>query len=67
MTDVHPHLLPGETPSTVVGGSQHSALDKVTVIAGHLSDARNPAEALVNLQAAQEMGAPVGTVIRVPF
>ena len=57
---VHPHASAGETPPTVIGGSEYLTLDKVTLIAGHLFDSRRPNEAVINMQAAREMGVHVG-------
>ncbi|HEY5263044.1 MAG TPA: FtsX-like permease family protein [Acidimicrobiales bacterium] len=64
---VHPHAMAGETPPTVIGGSEYLTLDKLTLVAGHLFDSRRPNEAVINAQAAREMGVHVGSVIRVPF
>ncbi len=67
VTGVHPHVTAGETPPTVIGGSQYFTLDKLTLVAGHMFNPRHPDEALVNAQAAREMGVHIGSVIRVPF
>jgi len=64
---VHPHASAGETPPTIIGGSEYLTLDKVTLLAGHLFNAGRPNEAVVNTQAAREMGVHVGSVIQVPF
>jgi hypothetical protein len=64
---VHPHSTAGETPPTIIGGSEYLTLDKATLIAGHWFNARRPDEAVMNAQAAREMGVHVGSVIQVPF
>jgi hypothetical protein len=64
---VHPHAMPGETPPTVVGGSEYLTLDRLTLVSGHMFERGHPDEAVVNVQAAQEMGVRVGSVIQVPF
>ena len=67
VTGVHPHVTAGETPPTVIGGSQYFTLDKLTLVAGRMFNPRHPDEALVNAQAEREMGVHIGSVIRVPF
>jgi hypothetical protein len=64
---VHPHATAGETPPTFIGGSEYLTLDKVTLVAGRLFDSRRPDEAVVDAQAAREMGVHIGSVIQVPF
>jgi hypothetical protein len=64
---VHLHSIPGETPPTVIGGSEYLTLDRVTLVSGHLFDSHRPNEAVINAQAAREMGVHVGSVIQVPF
>jgi hypothetical protein len=64
---VHPHATAGETPPTVIGGSEYLTLDKATVVSGHLFDPNRPDEAVIDEQAAREMGVHIGSVIRVPF
>jgi len=64
---VHPHATAGETPPTIIGGSEYLSLDKVTLLAGHLFTPGRPDEAVMNVQAAREMGVHVGSVVQVPF
>jgi hypothetical protein len=64
---VHPHSIAGETPPTVIGGSQYLTLDRATLVSGHLFDSNRPDEAVINAQAAREMGVHIGSVIQVPF
>ena len=64
---VHPHSTAGETPPTVIGGSEYLTLDRVTLVSGHMFNRDHPDEAVINAQAAREMGVHVGSVIQVPF
>ncbi len=64
---VHHHASAGETPPTIIGGSEYLTLDRATLVAGHLFDSNRPDEAVVNAQAAREMGVHIGSVIQVPF
>ncbi len=64
---VHPHFTAGETPPTIVGGSENLTLDRVTLVSGHLFRANHPDEAVINQQAASEIGVHVGSVIAIPF
>ncbi|MGA2123617.1 MAG: FtsX-like permease family protein [Acidimicrobiales bacterium] len=64
---LHPHFTAGETPPTIIGGSDYLTLDRVTLVSGHLFRANRPDEAVINQQAASEMGVHVGSVIAIPF
>ncbi|HTT58728.1 MAG TPA: FtsX-like permease family protein [Acidimicrobiales bacterium] len=64
---LHPHFTAGETPPTIIGGSEFLTLDRVTLVSGHLFSARHPDEAVINEQAAVEIGVHVGSVIAIPF
>jgi putative ABC transport system permease protein len=64
---LHPHSTAGETPPTVIGGTEYLTLDKSTLIAGHWFDPRRPDEAVVDAQALRQMGVHIGSVIQVPF
>jgi hypothetical protein len=64
---LHPHSLTGETPPTVIGGSEYLTIDRATLTSGHWFNPRRPDEAVVDAQAAREMGVHVGSVIQVPF
>ncbi len=65
---VHPHVTVAETaPPPLSGVPISSRSIRQTLIAGYLFDSRHPNEAVVNAQAAQEMGVHVGSVIRIPF
>ena len=64
---LHPHGEVGETPPTFIGGTEYLTLDKATLVAGRWFNPRRPDEAVVNVQAAHEMGVHVGSVIQVPF
>ena len=58
---------PGETPPSVIGGSQGLSMDRVTVVAGRLFSPRKANEAIMNAQAAREWGLHVGSAIAMPF
>ncbi len=66
---VHLHVLPGETPAGFLGSlnGEFSAVDRVTLVSGRLTNPRHLNEAVMNAQAAQEMGLHVGSIIRIPF
>jgi hypothetical protein len=64
---LHPHALTGETPPTVIGGTEYLTIDRSTLTSGHWFNPKRPDEAVVNAQAALEMGVHVGSVIQVPF
>jgi hypothetical protein len=64
---LHPHSTAGETPPTVIGGTEYLTMEKATLISGHWFDANRPDEAVINAQAALEMGVHIGSVIQVPF
>ncbi|HEV3212244.1 MAG TPA: FtsX-like permease family protein [Acidimicrobiales bacterium] len=66
---VHEHVAPGETPPTFFGGlgGQYLTQDRVTVVAGRLFDPRRADEAVMNAQAAAEMGVHIGSVISFPI
>ncbi len=65
----HPNYRAGETPPAFVGGlnGEYVVQDKVTLVAGHLADPRSLDQAVMNAQAAAELGLHVGSVIGVPF
>jgi hypothetical protein len=69
VTGIHYHLEPGETPPTVVGGLGRAYVtqDRVTLVQGRLADPHSTGEAVMNAQAAMEMGVHVGSVIGIPF
>ncbi|MGC2485286.1 MAG: ABC transporter permease [Acidimicrobiales bacterium] len=64
---IHPHFTAGETPPTIIGGSEYLTLDRVTLVSGRLFSAARPDEAVINQQAASELGVHVGSVIAIPF
>ena len=69
VTGIHPHALPGEEPPTIVGGldGEYSTHDRVTLVAGRMLRPNDVDAAVVNTQAAAEMGVRVGSVVGVPF
>jgi hypothetical protein len=64
---LHPHPTAGETAATVIGGTQYLTMDRATLVAGRLFNPNRPDEAVINEQAAIEMGVHIGSVIQVPF
>jgi hypothetical protein len=66
---LHPHVLAGESPPTILGSlnGDFSSMDRSTLIRGHLADPSRLDEAVMNAQAASEMGLHVGSVIQIPF
>jgi hypothetical protein len=69
VTGLHPHSDAGESPPTILGSAdgEFTSMDRVAVVAGHLPGPRDVDAAVVNAQAARQMGVHVGSVIRVPF
>jgi FtsX-like permease family len=66
---LHSHVLAGESPPTFVGSwdGEFSAVDRATLLTGRLANPRLLNEAVMNVQAASEMGLHVGSVIQIPF
>jgi hypothetical protein len=66
---IHPHVLAGESPPTVLGtlGGEITSMDRVSLIAGRMPNPKSLDEAVMNVQAAQEMGVHIGSVITAPF
>jgi len=66
---LHSHVLPGEAPPTILGSlnGEFSSIDRVTLVKGRLANPKRIGEAVMNVQAANEMGLHVGSVIQVPF
>jgi hypothetical protein len=69
VTGLHPHPSAGESPPTIVGSTdgEYSSMDRVTLVAGRLPGPDRLGEAVVNAQAAKEMGVHIGSVLGVPF
>lgn len=66
---IHPHVLAAEAPPTFIGsfdGYTYS-MDRVTLVQGRVANPNRPDEAVMNVQAAQEMGIHVGSTIQIPF
>jgi hypothetical protein len=65
---VKAHLGPGEEPPTFIGSlNGDESLDRVTLLAGRATTPSSRNEALMNVQAAQELGLHIGSVIRIPL
>ena len=65
----HLHLTAGETPPTFIGGldGEYLTQDRVTVTEGRLFDPSRADEAVMNAQAATELGVHVGSTISFPI
>jgi hypothetical protein len=65
------HWLPaaGASPPTIIGSAdgEFTSMDRVTVVAGHLPRSDDVDAAVMNAQAARQMGIHVGSVVRFPF
>ncbi len=61
------HLSPGEEPPTFLGSfdGEYTSIDRITLVAGRATSSHN--EALMDVQAADELGLHLGSVIRIPF
>ena len=66
---VHPHIIAGETPPTFIGSDdgEFSQMDRVSLVKGRLANPDRVGEAVMNAQAADEMGVHIGSVIQVPI
>ena len=62
-----PHIRPGEKPPVFEGvtGGEYTTQDSAHLVAGTYADPNNPHEAVMNAQAAAEMGLHLGSVIQV--
>ena len=63
----HLHIRPGEKPPVFEGatGGEYTTQDSAHLVAGRFADPNNPHEAVMNAQAATEMGLHLGSVIQV--
>lgn len=66
---IHYHGLAGESPPTILGtlNGEFTSMDRVSLIAGRMPNPHSLDEAVMNSQAAQEMGVHIGSVITAPF
>jgi hypothetical protein len=66
---LHPHVLAGESPASFVGSlnGEFSTVDRATLVEGRLANPLSLNEAVMNDQAAKEMGLHIGSVVQVPF
>ena len=66
---LHSHVLAGETPPSFVGSTNGdlSQMDRVTFVKGVRAIPQRMDEAVMNAQAASEMGIHIGSVIQIPF
>ena len=65
----HYHVGAGEEPPTFLGSldGEYTSMDRVTLLAGRATTPSSRNEALMNAQAAKELGLHIGSVIRIPF
>jgi hypothetical protein len=63
----HPHIQPGEKPPVFEGptGGEFTTQDSAHIVAGRYANPNNPHEAIMNAQAAKEMGLHLGSFIQV--
>ncbi len=63
------HLMvgPGDKPPSLEGtlGGEYTTEDRVTLVAGRLANPTDPGEAVMNVQAEEELGIHVGSVLKV--
>jgi len=66
---VHHDALPGEAPPAITGSSdgEFTEVDRVSLVAGRMFDQGSTDEAVMNVQAAQELGVHIGSVLTAPF
>jgi hypothetical protein len=66
---LHSHVLAGETPPSFVGSTNGdlSTMDRVTFVKGIRAIPTRMGEAVMNAEAASEMGVHIGSVIEIPF
>ncbi len=64
---IHSHILPGEKPPVLEGSTdgEFTTQDTAHLVAGRLAHPGNPHEAIMNGQAAKEMGLHLGSVARI--
>jgi hypothetical protein len=69
VTGVHVRIPAGGKPPVVEGSfdGEYATQDRVTLVRGRLADPGKVGEAVMNAQAAAELGIHVGSVIRVSF
>jgi len=63
----HSHIQPGEKPPVFEGptGGEYTTQDSAHIVTGRYANPNNPHEAIMNAQAAAEMGLHLGSVIQV--
>jgi ABC-type antimicrobial peptide transport system permease subunit len=66
---IHPHVLAGETPATFVGSfdGEYSKVDRVSLVRGRQANPARTDQAVMNVQAANELGLTIGSIIQIPF
>jgi hypothetical protein len=66
---IHPHMLAGESPTTFIGSwdGEFTRVDRVALVKGSFATSARRDEAVMNAQAANELGLHIGSVIQIPF
>jgi hypothetical protein len=66
---VHSAVGGGEKPPVIEGSfdGEYTTQDRVTLVGGHLAGPRDAGQAVMNAQAAEELGVHVGSVVTVAF
>jgi hypothetical protein len=66
---IHLHIQAGEAPPTFIGSwdGEFSRVDRVALVAGSLATPARRDEAVMNAQAANELGLHIGSIIQIPF
>jgi len=69
VTGTHPVTEAGEAPPSFIGSAdgEFTSMDRVTVVAGRMPGADEFDAAVINAQAARQLGIRVGSVLRFPF
>ena len=64
---VHAHVPPGAKPAVLEGamGGEYTTQDRAHLVAGRFANPESPSEAVMNAQAATELGIHIGSVVRV--
>ncbi len=68
-TGIHAHFLPGESPPALEGSPDGlgTTLDRPEVLAGRLADPNRAGEAVINEQAAHDLGLHLGSKVAIGF
>jgi hypothetical protein len=69
ISGIHPTPNNAAAPPAFLGSldGEFSSLDRVTLLAGRTADPQRAGEAVMNVQAATQLGVHIGSVIHIPF